>query len=133
MGDETIVSEPASSAERTGGAAALPGAICIQGVGSSKAHPIRDSSAASVFRQARSLARGVLAGLFVYHCSFGRKLKRALGVSTPGPEERSAATDRASAIAGLFPGAPAQERLPVLCGLSGLRCGGLTRLPFLRF
>jgi hypothetical protein len=78
-------------------------------------------------------ARGILAGLFVYHCSFNRKLERALAVSASGPGIRRAGADRARALAGLFQSNPAQERLPVLCGLSGLRCGGLIRLPFSRF
>ena len=175
MRDGTIVCEPESSVERTGGMAqgkrilisliAIQGWPCNSRPPSSPAHGglaqgrmpflflnnLRSCFKAHEFHMlhgvfsshiranldalalARLFARGVLAGLFVYHCSFSRQLERAMAVSISGLGRLRAGRDRTRALAGLFSSTPAQERLPDLCGLSGLRCGGLIRSPFLRF
>jgi hypothetical protein len=93
----------------------------------------KDMSIPSALSRVRRPTRGLLAGLFVYHCSFSRRLERALAVSTFSPGRLRPSGYRAGALAGRFTSNTAQERLPALCGLSGLRCGGLTPLPFLRF
>ena len=104
-------------------------------------------AALNPFRQSHFPALAPLARNIVYHGISSTLLERVVAVLPPGPEPGEPAITVPMRLTSCFESHcrsnqvtdstdtsnPARERAPVLCGLSGLRCGGLIHLSSLRF